>query len=443
MSDDRQEAATDIDRDMGAVAWIDVEADSEGPSDATLAAQAVTFVLRRIERAVRADDRVCPVSTQSVVVQFGTVASVVPPSVLGNRLAHAIGPNLPFNRSDANLAIAIGMAAPLSAGGNATGVTARARLAARSARRTLGLTSRVAQHGLVDNVTSTAVVVDEPVEGRASTSVAVGRTFVPMHRRTAHRFSASRIDGIPVLVATDGSGDKGSRLDSLRVSSLCVLVVDPMAAGSGIPGFPSLTATSVAERLGCRTGTANVAPYTPLVMTVGDMAIDLVVLVLDGAWVGRSPDWASGAWGFPARVTSAYLDKGIPVFAVSAGAGAGAIAACVSQGALALFNLEQLSDALRSLDGLSFEEARLRADAGFPVRFHALLGLTTGERRVLFYLTEGWAAQDIAEELVVSLTTVRSHIRSVLRKLGVRSQLAAVAIANSRDLEHHKVTANS
>ncbi len=159
--------------------------------------------------------------------------------------------------------------------------------------------------------------------------------------------------------------------------------------------------------------------------------------------MGRSPDWASGAWGLPARLTTAYLDKGIPVFAVSAGAGAGAIAACVTQGALALFNLDRLSDALRSLDGLSFEEALLRADAGFPMRFHSLLDLTTGERRVLFYLTEGWAAQDIAEELVVSLTTVRSHIRSVLRKLGVRSQLAAVAIANSRDLEHHKVTANS
>jgi DNA-binding NarL/FixJ family response regulator len=40
----------------------------------------------------------------------------------------------------------------------------------------------------------------------------------------------------------------------------------------------------------------------------------------------------------------------------------------------------------------------------------------------------------MAEELVVSLTTVRSHIKSVLRKLGVRSQLAAVAAANSRDL---------
>jgi len=34
---------------------------------------------------------------------------------------------------------------------------------------------------------------------------------------------------------------------------------------------------------------------------------------------------------------------------------------------------------------------------------------------------------------VVSLTTVRSHIRSILRKLNVNSQLAAVAIANGAD----------
>ena len=65
----------------------------------------------------------------------------------------------------------------------------------------------------------------------------------------------------------------------------------------------------------------------------------------------------------------------------------------------------------------------------------ALVLLTTSERRVLFYLTIGRSAQDIADELVVSVTTVRSHIRSILRKLGVRSQLAAVAIANSQDFE--------
>jgi DNA-binding NarL/FixJ family response regulator len=72
----------------------------------------------------------------------------------------------------------------------------------------------------------------------------------------------------------------------------------------------------------------------------------------------------------------------------------------------------------------------------YSERFRALVGLTTSERRVLYYLTQGWAAQDMAEELVVSLTTVRSHIKSVLRKLGVRSQLAAVAAANSRDLRY-------
>lgn len=74
-------------------------------------------------------------------------------------------------------------------------------------------------------------------------------------------------------------------------------------------------------------------------------------------------------------------------------------------------------------------------ELGAPPQYRALLGLTASERRVLYYLTQGWTAQDIADELVVSLTTVRSHIRSVLRKLGVRSQLAAVAIANGRDHE--------
>ena len=62
--------------------------------------------------------------------------------------------------------------------------------------------------------------------------------------------------------------------------------------------------------------------------------------------------------------------------------------------------------------------------------------LTSSERRVLFYLTTGTSPADIALELVVSLATVRSHIRSILRKLGVRSQLAAVALANGSGLLH-------
>jgi DNA-binding CsgD family transcriptional regulator len=44
-------------------------------------------------------------------------------------------------------------------------------------------------------------------------------------------------------------------------------------------------------------------------------------------------------------------------------------------------------------------------------------------------MMEGRSAAEIATTLVVSLTTVRSHIRSILRKLNVNSQLAAVALA--------------
>lgn len=56
--------------------------------------------------------------------------------------------------------------------------------------------------------------------------------------------------------------------------------------------------------------------------------------------------------------------------------------------------------------------------------------LTIRERRVLAALVEGMSAEEIADAHFVALTTVRSQIRAVLQKLGVRSQLAAVAHAN-------------
>lgn len=56
--------------------------------------------------------------------------------------------------------------------------------------------------------------------------------------------------------------------------------------------------------------------------------------------------------------------------------------------------------------------------------------LTPRESAVLAALAEGLSADEIAERDYVALTTVRSQIRGVLQKLGVRSQLAAVALAN-------------
>jgi two-component system nitrate/nitrite response regulator NarL len=55
--------------------------------------------------------------------------------------------------------------------------------------------------------------------------------------------------------------------------------------------------------------------------------------------------------------------------------------------------------------------------------------LTPRERHVLGELINGRSAEAIAETSVVALSTVRSQIRAILTKLGVNSQLAAVALA--------------
>ena len=49
---------------------------------------------------------------------------------------------------------------------------------------------------------------------------------------------------------------------------------------------------------------------------------------------------------------------------------------------------------------------------------------------VLAALVDGMSAEEIADAHFVALTTVRTQIRAVLQKLGVRSQLADVAAAN-------------
>lgn len=55
--------------------------------------------------------------------------------------------------------------------------------------------------------------------------------------------------------------------------------------------------------------------------------------------------------------------------------------------------------------------------------------LTPREQDVLAGLVRGLSAPAIAEEAIVSATTVRSQIRAILLKLGVHSQLEAVSLA--------------
>lgn len=58
--------------------------------------------------------------------------------------------------------------------------------------------------------------------------------------------------------------------------------------------------------------------------------------------------------------------------------------------------------------------------------------LTGREAEVLGELVAGHGVDDIANVFTVSITTVRTHVRAVLSKLGVRSQLAAVGLAHDR-----------
>jgi DNA-binding NarL/FixJ family response regulator len=60
--------------------------------------------------------------------------------------------------------------------------------------------------------------------------------------------------------------------------------------------------------------------------------------------------------------------------------------------------------------------------------------LTNREREVLRLLADGVRQEDIAERLFISRKTVGTHVANILRKLGVRTQAQAVAVAYRDEL---------
>jgi DNA-binding NarL/FixJ family response regulator len=80
----------------------------------------------------------------------------------------------------------------------------------------------------------------------------------------------------------------------------------------------------------------------------------------------------------------------------------------------------------RLLTGVLEEFRSRRAELDHDYRVQRL---TQREREVLRYMMAGFGRARIAEELILSINTVRTHAQNILWKLEVHSSLEAVSVA--------------
>ena len=112
----------------------------------------------------------------------------------------------------------------------------------------------------------------------------------------------------------------------------------------------------------------------------------------------------------------------------------------ISSGAAGLIRKDQhLTEIIRTLAGVRAGEQAFEADSPQPGPrdFRSPVAsdsewllrlLTLREQEVLMLIMEGQSTKQIAQSLAISLSTARTHIQSVLVKLGVHSRLEATSM---------------
>jgi NarL family two-component system response regulator LiaR len=99
----------------------------------------------------------------------------------------------------------------------------------------------------------------------------------------------------------------------------------------------------------------------------------------------------------------------------------------------------ELADAIRAAHAgqptLAPEATQVLIDAAtHPPAEEVGCDLTPREREVLALMAEGLSNPEIAEQLVIGLSTVKFHVSSIFSKLGVSGRAEAIALAWQHDL---------
>jgi len=96
-------------------------------------------------------------------------------------------------------------------------------------------------------------------------------------------------------------------------------------------------------------------------------------------------------------------------------------------------SMEELLGAIRQVaSGGSYVDPRLDRILLSPRATARVPQLSPREREIMNLMAEGLTAEQIGAQITVSVETVRTHVRNVIRKLQARNRVHAIAIALER-----------
>ncbi len=143
------------------------------------------------------------------------------------------------------------------------------------------------------------------------------------------------------------------------------------------------------------------------------------------------------------------LYPALPVIIVSASEEAETVRAAIQAGAAGYiyksYSLRQIHDAVLMVyqGGMHIPEG---IDQGVTEHEHKELdaisrisSLTPSQLRVFISLSRGYMNKQIAADMDISEATVKAHVTSVYRKLGVRSRTQAVMVSKALDLSQDDI----